>query len=99
MENITANSFMAHIKSKEGMSKEERAKFLYSSYTFDCALPQEWVNFWSQKLQTPQSEIVSNFVWLYFKKYTFDGQPAPLTIRGCEILQAIETVTAYEQNN
>lgn len=95
MENITSGSFKAHIESKESQTKQERANFLYGSYTFDCSLPQNWVNAASHALGISQDEIVYNFVWLYFDKNTF-GQAAPLNLKGCEILEKIENLPNFD---
>jgi len=95
MEKLYASQFKSHIKSKESQSKLERATFLYGNYTFDCALPQNWVDSTAKLIPSvSQIEIVSGFVWLYLGKDNI-GQPAPLTLTACDILQALELVDTH----
>lgn len=94
MDNLTASTFKAHIKMKESYTKQERAKFLYGFYTFDCSLPQHWVDYAGQALKCQDADIIDicpHFVWLYLGNDHF-GQPAPLNLKGCEILERLEEI-------
>lgn len=86
---LDSQDFKRHIEYKDRITKHARAKYLYGQYTFDTALPQAWVE--NVKLATgySHSEIVSEFVWLYFK-YNPMGMPAPLSMKGCDILEEYE---------
>ena len=86
---LNSSNFKMHIESKDRITKQERANHLYSQYTFDTALPQDWVN--SVVIQTGRTheEVVSQFVWLYFDHSSF-GQPAPLSLDACDTLFTFE---------
>lgn len=89
---LDVSSFRLHIEMQDRESKHDRAMKLYSNYTFDTALPQHWVmNFISRTIYT-QDEIVSQFVWLYFQHDSM-GQPAPLTLKACDMLEAFNKAT------
>ena len=55
-------------------TKEELARRLYPTITFDCALPQDWVNEMSSKGFDPRPCVV----WGY-PPHSIFGLPLPLT--------------------
>jgi hypothetical protein len=60
----------------------EAALARYKDKTYDCALPQSWVDACYER----GFEVRGNFVWLYDN---FCGRPAPITEEGeriCSIL-------------
>lgn len=59
------------------VNKAELAQRRYPGITFDCALPQGWVDEMSAKVEN----IIGHFVWLYPEGSLF-GQPAPVTELG-----------------
>lgn len=59
------------------INKAELAEQRYPGMTFDCALPQGWVDQVNQQV----SNVVGHFVWLYPKGNLF-GIPAPVTELG-----------------
>lgn len=85
---ITSDSFKMHIESKDNQSKADRAKFLYGNYTFDCALPQNWITNTIEKTGQMYEDIVNGFVWGYIGK-DYEG-PLPLNLKACDILKQLE---------
>lgn len=60
------------------INKAELAEQRYPGMTFDCALPQDWVD----SLKAGFSDLViGHFVWLYPEGSVF-GIPAPVTVQG-----------------
>jgi len=88
---LTASNFKAHVVMKDNQSKGDRAKFLYGSYTFDCSLPNNWVQETSNKLNIPIYDVTCNFIWLYLGNDS-NGQPAPLNLKGCDMLERLEAI-------
>jgi len=84
----TIDTLREHIEQKDKITKGERAEFLYPSarYSWDTALPEGWVNHVA-RLGLRADEIIPHFVWGYGTG-TIEGQPLPLTLRGCEILRS-----------
>lgn len=85
---INSSTFKAHIEMKDQKTKGERAKELYSHYTFDCALPQNWITSTIQKTGQKYEDIVNGFVWGYIGK-DYEG-PLPLNLDACLILEKLE---------
>ena len=83
---ITAKDFRLHVESKNKQTKGEIAKHLYGPYTYDTALPIDWVT--KVQKETGYKDVASHFVWIYMHNH-YTG-PAPLTIEGCNILAEIE---------
>lgn len=72
-------------------TKDEAAKLL-GLKTYDCALPQQWLNVFvsalSRKLpfnHNLQDKIISNIIWSY-DAHSISGHPYPLTIEGYALL-------------
>lgn len=84
---LDAENFRLHIIMQDRESKVARANHLYGNYTFDTALPHDWVDSVVKKTIYTHEQVVSQFVWLYFN-HNACGQPAPLTLEGCDILEA-----------
>ena len=83
---LCSSDWKQHIELQDRVTKHQRANKLYGQYTFDTALPQNWVKDMICMTGHTHGEIVSQFVWLYFDHDAF-GQPAPLTLEGCEMLR------------
>ena len=87
---LTSSDFKANIELKDSLTKKDRADFLYPSYfTYDCALPHNWILDVSKRLKVEYGDITSNFIWLYPPGLHF-GQPAPLTLKACQWLSELE---------
>jgi hypothetical protein len=86
---MDAETFKKHIEMKDQQTKKERADFLYNPnrYTFDCALPQNWIYSTMEKTGANYDEISSGFVWGYLREY---NGPLPLNLNACAILEKLE---------
>jgi hypothetical protein len=73
-----------------GTTKGQAAEKLYSGQTYDCAIPQSFVNACHER---GFDDITGHFVTLYPKGETF-GYIAPITARGVEIAARIATHSA-----
>lgn len=65
-------------------SKGQMAERLYSGQTFDCSLPQSWIQV-ATDCAPAGMHVASHFVWLY-PNGSLLGRPAPLTKQGIELL-------------
>ncbi len=73
------------------ISKGDLAKEVYPDQTFDCALPQQWVNQTVDDLGVKHHDVTSQFVWLYKSGDPF-GHPAPLTAEAKTLLNRIKQI-------
>ena len=83
---FSKSTFKQHIAMKDTITKGERAKFLYPHFTYDFALPQEWVNEMVKKGYNYDT-VVSSFVWGYSGESDNFGQAFPLNLNACEMLE------------
>jgi len=68
----------------QSATKEEAARLLYPGLVFDTALPQDWVNQFSEVF-----DVRPHFVWGYPKGYIF-GIPVPVTAEGLRFADAAQ---------
>lgn len=67
------------------MTRGEAAEARYSGMTYDCALPQSWVDYCYALGRDPRG----HFVWLYDEAAGLCGRPAPITPDGDEMLLSL----------
>jgi len=71
-------------------TKGELAAEQLAGETFDCALPQSWVDNLQAELGLPNEvNIAGQFVWHYPKGNIF-GKPHPLTAMAASWLQGVQ---------
>ena len=62
------------------INKYDLAEKRFKGMSFDCALPQQWVN----EMQSRGVNVLPHFVWLYPRGDIF-GHPAPIDGVGDDI--------------
>lgn len=62
------------------INKYDLAKNRFQGMSFDCALPQQWVD----EMQAKGVNVLPHFVWLYPRGDIF-GRPAPIDGVGDDI--------------
>lgn len=81
------------------VSKDEAAKLLGLT-TYDCALPQFWLDRAVEITLADYYQVLSSFVWAYDKGQAF-GHPHPLTVQAYAWLNKIdqEEGTSYSDRS
>lgn len=72
------------------ISKGEAAEMLYAGETYDCAIPQPWVDACRER---GFDDVACHFVMLYPEGVGIAGSPylAPITAEGVEIAARLAT--------
>jgi len=90
---FTPEDFRMNLEVKNNISKKQLAERIYGGITYDTALPQQWIT-WASKLSVLAGDykdmefFCQHFVWLYPHGNVM-GQPAPLTLEACDVLEQI----------
>ena len=70
---------LEEIKEKN-ITKDSLAKLLLPGITYDCALPQEWLDSISQKYEGKYDLLRSTIVWAYPPHNSMFGEPTALCL-------------------
>ena len=72
-------------------TKGELASEQLAGETFDCALPQNWIDHMVKVLELePSVNVAGHFVWHYPSNNSLFGQPHALTLTGQQWLESIQ---------